>query len=256
MTLELTPEQRAELERIATDQPKPADPITAAQELGALLKLDTVGLTIRGARIVGRGSRASADLYLSDGTEITFEALRDVANPSRLAVEIAACTGATPALKQPMALRALTLLRALAEHHAATTIDELSIDLGTTYLQTVAALPVDLNDQADRWRAFAELERLDPVQRSRADAVSIAQASIVLEHTDGTRLVRTGWFRAYAKQEDPAASPEEIAHRMQRVGWQRRGGSGRIKATRPGHAGSLVWTFYTVPPAWELGERK
>src|SRR5688572_4921663 len=81
------------------------DAIAAAELLTELLGLADIDLTIRGARIVGRGSRASADLYLSDGTEVTFETLRDFANPTRLALELAACTGATPTLKAPQAIK-------------------------------------------------------------------------------------------------------------------------------------------------------
>src|SRR3712207_7035210 len=43
------------------------------------------------------------------------------------------------------------------------------------------------------------------------DGVSVAQASLVLRHADGIRLVRAGWFRAHAKQDDTSASPQEIA---------------------------------------------
>src|SRR5688572_24383453 len=111
------------------------DPITAAEQLTALLDLGSVGLEIRGARVVGRGSGASADVYLSDGSEITFATLRDVATPKCLALEVAACTGATPNIKAAQAIRAVALLRRVAEHHETTTLDQHSADLGLAYLQ-------------------------------------------------------------------------------------------------------------------------
>jgi hypothetical protein len=233
------------------DMQNGADPIRAAEQLTALLDLSSVGLAIRGARIVGRGSRASADLHLSDQTTITFESLRDVANPSLLTLEVAACTGATPQLKKPQAIRAIALLRALAEHYETFTADQVARDWGTSYLQTAAELPVDLSDQAARWEAFCHLERTRPVETARAENVSIAQGSAVLRHVDGTRLVRCGWFRDAIRAQDAMVSPPELAHRMLRVGWRRRGADGRIKASRPGHDGRLIWTFYEIPAGWE-----
>ncbi len=231
--------------------PGSADPIGAAQELTALLGLASVGLEIRGARIVGRGGSASADVFLSDGTAINFESLRDVATPKLLTLEVAACTGATPNIKGPQALRAVALLRAIGEHHAARTADEHYADLGLAYLQSAAQRPVDMDDQAKRWEAFCDLEKSDPLTDARLREVNVAQASTVLVDSEGARYVRAGWFQMYARREDPSAGPHEIGQRMVRVGWQRRGKDGRIKATRPGLHGSLVWPFYIVAADWE-----
>lgn len=239
------------IDDLATEQGAVPDPISAAEQLAELLRLPAVGLSIRGARVVGRGSKASADLYLSDGSEITFESLRDVANPSRLALEVAACTGATPALRAPQAIKAVALLRALAEHQEIVTLDQVAADWGLTFLQAADVLEVDLTDQAQRWDAFCRLEALDPFTRWRAEGVTIAKASLVLRDTDGARLVRTGWFRAHVRADDHQVSPQEIAHRMERVGWRRPGGSGRVKATQPGFTRTLAWSFYTVPAEWE-----
>jgi hypothetical protein len=38
---------------------------------------------------------------------------------------------------------------------------------------------------------------------------------------------------------------------MERIGWHRRGQTGRIKATAPGRTGSLAWSFYLVAHGWE-----
>lgn len=245
MTGGLTPEQRAALE---AELAGTRDPIAAAEQLAELLRLPDVGLAIRGARIVGRGSKASADLYLSDRTTVTFEALRDFANPRSLAVELAATTGATPNLKAPQAVQALALLRTIAEHYEVITTDDLAVEWGCTYLQAARALDVDMADQADRWRAFSQLAG---VTFGDVRDASIAAASLVLADRTGDRYVRCGWFREHARRDDPTAGPAEVAHRMERVGWKRRAKSGRIKATRPGHPGVLGWTFYVVPPGWE-----
>jgi hypothetical protein len=204
-----------------------------------------------GARVVGRGGIATAYLYLSDGKELVFERLRDLAKPQTLMVELAACTGTTPVLKQAQAIRAVALIRALATHELTATTDELSTEWGVTFLQSAAAIDVDLEDQTQRWGAFAELDRRDPISAARQEGTSVASASVVLRHLDGTRFVRAGWFRAHVKQEDVSVSPQEIAQRMLRVGWDRRGAEGWIKATRPGHRGVLRWRFYLVAADWE-----
>lgn len=239
------------IDELASEQSGPIDPMTAAERLTALLDLSKVGLSVRGARVVGRGSGASADLHLSDGTEINFPTLRDAANATRLAVEIAACTGATPRLKAPQAIQVVALIRALAEHQHVLTVDDLSIEWGLAFLQAADVLDIDLSDQGHRWDAFSRLEAIDPLTRWRSDGISIAKASLILRDTDGVRLVRAGWFRAHVRADDHQASPQEIAHRMERVGWRRPGRTGRIKATQPGFNGTLAWSFYAVPPAWE-----
>lgn len=239
------------IDDLAAEQSGVPDPLKARELLGALLDLPSVGLFIRGARVVGRGSKASADLHLSDGTEINFESMRDVANPTRLAVEVAACTGATPRLKAPQAVQAVALIRALAEHHEVVSADQLAVEWGMTFLQAAAVLDVDLSDQAQRWDAFKRQEAVDPVARWHQDGTTIAKASVVLRDADGIRLVRTGWFRAHVRADDHTATPQEIAHRMERVGWSRPGNAGRIKATRPDLPGALAWSFYRVPSGWE-----
>jgi hypothetical protein len=97
------------------------DPIEAAEQLAALLDLPSVDVDIRGARITGQGSRASVQIRLSTGTTMEFDTVRDMVRRQNLIAEVAACTGACPQLKQPQAVRAVALVRALAEHTASTT---------------------------------------------------------------------------------------------------------------------------------------
>jgi hypothetical protein len=229
------------------------DAKTASEQLTALLDLASVGLAVTGARVVGRGGKASADVYLSNGEVLTFDSLRDMSTPKLLALEVAAVTGAAPKLSQQQALRAVALLRWLAAHELAATLDELSREWGFTFLQDAAVVDVDMDDQGRRWDAFSELARRDPVAAARAEGTSVASACTVLRHLDGTRFVRAGWFRAHVRSDDATVSPHEIGVRMVRVGWLRRGGEGWVKATRPGLPGVLRWRFYLVPPGWEEG---
>lgn len=218
------------------------DRAAAAAALTELLELGTVGVRVTGARVYGRGSAASADVRLSDGTVIVFESLRDFGTPSRLMVEVAACTGATPKLKGAQAMQALALLRQVAEHSASVTPDDLTRDWCHGYLQGASVLDVDMTDQAQRWGAFCHL-------RDHDDEGSLG---VVLRHLDGTRYVRTGWFRNYVRSvHDHTASPQQITGRVARLGWSRPGVRGAVKATQPSGQGMLMWTFYTVPAGWE-----
>ena len=239
------------IDELAAAQDGRPDPKAAAEQLTALLDLGSVGLHVTAARIVGRGSQATADLYLSDGTVVEFERLRDLATPKLLAVEIAASCGACPSIRAPQAVRAVALVRALAEHRVTVGQDELAVEWGREYLQAAETLDVDLSDQAQRWDAFSRLDAIDPDARRHESGVTVAKASTILRDADSSRLIRTGWFRAHVRGSDAHISPADIATRMERIGWRRPGQSGRIKATRPGFRSELVWTFYVVAEGWE-----
>ena len=201
-------------------------------ELTGLLELSAVGRTITGGRIVGRGSTASADLHLDNGEVITFESLRDFANPKLLAVEVAACTGATPALKAADALRALSLLRTLSELHETWTEDDISRGWGIEHLQSVEHRKVNMRDQGDRWRVFTQIDA--------------ALTPLVLDDENDARLVRCGWFLAFVR-EQTYISPAALAQRMERVGWKRRGTRGGSRrrpraASRCPSPGRSTWS--------------
>lgn len=225
------------------------DPIAAAERLTVMLDLGSVGLEVRGARIVGNGMSATAYLFLSDGTTMTFETLRDFASPNKLAGELAIHTHATPVIKQPTATKALAYLSIIAEHERTATVDEVSSEWGLTFLQRATPFDVDMNDRAQRWAAFKHLEEVD--RNLDKECRQFARSVVALVDSEGSRYVRTGWFREHVRQDDRAVSPQEIAQRMERVGWRRRGKEGRIKATSPGLRGQLVWPFYVVPAQWE-----
>jgi hypothetical protein len=232
-----------------------ADPDRAAEKLTKLLKLPSVGLKVTAATVYGKGLRGTADLLLSNGTHITFESLRDFANHQRLALEITAATRARPVLKAAQAQEALSLLIELATHHETITSDAFARDWGADYLQAATSIPVDLSDQADRWRAFSNLEKIDPVATARQQAGSIARFSLILDDkASACRFVRCGWFLSFVRSHVGAMAPSDLANRMQRVGWLKTGSEGRIKATSPTRHAVLQWAFYAVPEGWEHDE--
>ena len=63
--------------------------------------------------------------------------------------------------------------------------------------------------------------------------------------------MRGGWFRSFMRGEDHTISPQQVVDRMLRVGWQRRGVQGRIKASCPNRPQQLAWAFFIVAPDWE-----
>jgi hypothetical protein len=223
---------------------------TAAEKLAVLLGLSKAGLAITGGRVVGRGRDASADLYLSDGSTLTFDSLGDMANSARLATQLVACTGVVRTFKTPEALRAIALTRQLAEHEETLTGDQIAIDWGCSYLQVAEVWDVDLGDQAARWEAFERIAARDPYALARERGISLDAAGLVLRDVDGTRLVRCGWFRGAIRAQDSSISPAQLAHRMKRVGWGRR----RVKATRPKFRETRLWEFYAVRADWQVNE--
>lgn len=246
--IELVPPPTNSTPRAATS----TDAVETAKRLGDLLDLGSVGLSVTGAVIHGRGSKASADLLLSNGETVMFETLREFAQQTKLTVEIAATTGARPKLNQAHAIEAVTLLRQLAEHRRTFDEDDIATEWGVSYLQEADRLDLDINNQAERWAAFSQLAGIEPAMVAHATGVTLAAANVVLHHVDGTRFVRCGWFYAHARAQDVGLSQAQVAHRMERVGWNRRGSRGAIKATAPGGlAGELSWNFYMVPPGWE-----
>jgi hypothetical protein len=237
----------------------PAEGDDPRAQLTTLLKLDAAGYRVAGARIVGTGSAASVDLYIADAqgevTEVGFKARRDVANALRLNVEMS-CYGVTSALKAPDAVRANVLLGQIATHEPATSDDDAAIVWGLAYLRAADSIEADLGDQAERWGTFAHLQGIDPVAAARANLTSVAAAGLVVNAPNGARWVRSSWFYAHVRSiEAGAMSNVEVAHRMARVGWLRRGHRGRLKATHPSdpNRGPVFLSFYLVPRDWEEG---
>jgi hypothetical protein len=247
----------SELEKLAraiagNGQPE-ADDIPAW--LTGQLGLSEAGLQVVGAEVFGRGPNASVDLRLSDGASLTFERFADVAKPAALSAYLVTVTGVYRAFKGPDAGVIAAAIHRLANHHAEASADEAAREWGAEYLRVAPVLTVDLNDQEERWRAFASLARLNPTTDAGEDrsAQALAAASTVLcDSGTDKRLVRAGWFQSYVKREVGGLySPAALVVQMQRVGWQRQNAQGRVKATCSTDGRELAWSFYVVPAGWE-----
>lgn len=218
---------------------------TPRERLETLLGLDAVGVSVTSATIIGQGARACACIRLSNGETMEFDSLRDLAKPILLRAELAACAGATSVrITQDRALAVIALLRDIARRERTATDDDHARDWGESFLQIARGWPVDLSDQASRWNAFADLRSLDEARAQGGGSLA------VLIDRDGSRLIRSGHFYSYVRSREGGLSESRIAQRMQRVGWVKRGSTGRIKATRPGLPGVLGWNFLIAPPGW------
>ena len=230
------------IDELAAEQKPVLDAISAAEQLGILFNLPTVGLKILGAKIFGQGSRATVEIEISNGETLVWDTLRDMTRPASLVAEIVACTGACPNLKQPQAVKAVALVRTLAEHEQAFTDNNIAVDWGISYLQAAETLDVDINDQRQRWEAFTRLAKYPAAEPT---------LGIVLRHVDDSRYVRSGWFLRYVKASDTTIGPAALAICMMRVGWIKRGKEGRIIARHPDFERSQSWNFWIVQKGWE-----
>ncbi len=225
----------------------------AHSELTALLALDGVGLHVTAVSMFGRGSNAAVQIHLSDNSKITLDPLGRFGSPVKLNNEMAMWVGAEPDLKGSNVRRVMALLHKLADHHDELTDDNRATDWGIAYLQSAKTITAAIGAGGRaRWEAFSMLDQTDPVSCARADGTSVAVGSIVLEDSDsGVRYVRASWFAAYVRQQGGPGAGDVAARVMRRVGWDKPGTEGRVKATAPDRAATLQWAFWLVPAGWE-----
>lgn len=231
-----------------------ATPTQICDELTRLLGLAQVNQTVVGAEIFGRGVTASVDLNLSGDDKITFDRFADIGKAGMLTAHLMASLGVAQTLTAKQAVLVGCLIFKLARHHVQENADAIAREWGLEFLRLAPIGEIDLEDQASRWRAFSHLSQLSPQRDAGEDrsAYSLACKCVVLEATNGLRLVRAGWFLAYVKREVGTMEPAAVANRMERVGWERPGSEGWIKATSPSSPREkLRWRFYTVPEGWE-----
>ena len=170
--------------------------------------------------------------------------------PAALRSELVATTGSTAKITADQAVQAVAHVRKVAARTLAVTEDGTALDWAHSYLGTATTLDVGMSDMRERFAAFEHLERNSPWDRARAETISIAAAGIVLRDIDGTRYVRCGWFASFVRQQDATAGQAALAVRMARIGWERRGSAGNVKATSSVSGRQLVWSFYVVGPDW------
>jgi hypothetical protein len=228
-----------------------------AEGLTEKLGVDALGLKVSTVEVFGRGRNARVDVHLSDGARpLRFESFSDIARPAILSVELVTQLGVIRSFKAAESAGVAAMIFQLGRHHTESDEDDFAREAGREYLRLAPTQDFDAGDQAERWRAFSALAKLSPARAAGDDrsSAALAQMSLVLVDPAGHRYVRTGWFRDYVKREVGGLySHSALITQMQRVGWGRPGGEGRIKATSPSDGRSLVWSFYVVDATWEVG---
>jgi hypothetical protein len=201
----------------------------------------------------GRGPGASVDLRLSGDLCFRFERFSEITSGTALTAHLASF-GVARTFNAQRAALAGALISRLANHHESESKDSISREWGLEFLRLARVLEVKLDDQADRWDKFSILESANPASDAGEDrtAYALAHKSIVLrDEANGARLVRAGWFLSYVRREAGTYNADAVSTQMDRVGWQRPGREGWIKATSPIDQRRLRWRFYTVPDGWE-----
>lgn len=224
----------------------------ARDELTTLLALDKIALSVTGATLYGRDSKATAEIHISDGSMLTLDPIGSYGSPAKFTLEVALQIGAEPSLQPKHMKRVMSCLRTIAEYRDAVTLDDRARDFAISFLQEAKVRNVTMSDQTDRFNAFVALAAANPAITARKDDTSIAAESIVLEDTaSGMRYVRISWFNAFVRAQAAPGVADDVGRRMRALGWEKPGNDGRIKATAPGGSDSLQWGFFAVPAGWE-----
>jgi hypothetical protein len=224
---------------------------TAHEQLAQLLGLDVVGIKVLGADLYGQGGGATLTVSLSNGNTLEFDPARTMVRPQTLVAELAVAADVTPEIRQPQAVTALAVACRIARTHRRMTEAEQARDWGLQYLQSADTIAVDTTDQVERWGAWSYLNSHDPWTTARDAGTDLARAGKVIHDRDGSRLVRTGWLLAFVRTIAPRVSHIRLPTLMAQAGWEL---PRRIKATSPGGAETLTWSFYTVPAEWETDD--
>jgi len=229
------------------------------ERLETLLRLAQAGAHIHELRMIGNGPGAAVEIELADGTLLETDHFGDLWTHTGLAKFVSQSTGINAGgITKVEAEDANALIRRLAAIRYATGARDLGREHGLDFLRQATVETFDLTDRASRYEAFARLDAIDPVRaadpylRERGEVTpTVAACSIVLRHTDGTRLVHCGWFFSHVRQTGKVSHPGELARRVELAGWARAGTRGRVKATSPGLGHPIILPFWRVEPGWE-----
>lgn len=236
----------------------------ARRRLADIGRLTQHSIRIKSVQVYGSGSSAEVEIVLSNGAVLQAERFADIWTHTGLARFFTQGTGIDAGgITKAEASEANAIIRRLAGYaDRSTTARDLGTDHGVDFLDRAEVEAVNVNDQAQRYRAWSKLKALDPVRLSdprlgnwrdpnRTIPPTVADASLVLKHVDGRRLVRCDWLYAHVHKAGEVAGPQELVKRMEHAGWSRRGRRGAIKATSPGMGPPIILPFWIVPAAWE-----
>lgn len=234
----------------------------ALDRLAELLRLAENGLRVLAVRLFGNGLTASLEVDLSNGETIECDRVKDLWTASGMGAWITWSVGIDAGkITKANATEACGIMARIAAKASGRRLRpvDLGRDHGLGFLQAAPLETFRLNDQADRYRAFALLDRLkptdpdvDPFERTRwPDAETIARRSLVLLDVTGWGFVKTGHLFSYVKALGQVSHPLELGIRMSLAGWERAGKRGDTTATPIGGlAPRLKLRLWRIPPGW------
>jgi len=237
-------------------------------ELTRTLRLDELKRRAVGTHVAGHGNTATAVIMLDDGYTIEFPSFEHVAQPGKLADQLATTVGIATDFSKLQSRRIAALVRRAASRGEELREHALYVDAAIRLLTLAEPIELDFTDQAERWSAWARLDATDPEEildaagwfegdaqrRNRESRSAEAYAKRVLIPVDretGVLFVHAGWFQHFMRLALGASStPQRARQALLRTGWRVRGRDGRIKATDPHGDRELILTLYLVPRDW------
>lgn len=228
---------------------------TLRRELTARLQLAKADLTVTGTEMTGKTASAIVRIHLSNGAAIEVERFADVFSPAKFKPCVVGIIGRSVNLSGEDCGEIAALIVQLSEHGQDLSLRDDARDWGVAFLTRAEVLDVDMDDPVSRWHAFSDVKERDPIAIARQTGLSVASKSLVLLGRNGLRYVHSNWFAAHVRRDTTTTiANDALIARMLDVGWQRRSGRGRIKATNPRMVGELQFPFYIVAEGWEDDE--
>jgi hypothetical protein len=240
-------------------------------ELTKALRLTEIGRRAVLTIVAGHGNAARAAIVLDDGYTIEFPNFEHVAQPGKLADQLATTVGIATEFSKLHSRRVASLVRRAASRADELRDHSLYVDEALRFLRLAQPIQFDQADQASRWEVWAQLDATDPEEvpdgpanetnaqrhkrESRGAEVYARRALVPVDRDTGVLFVPAGWFQHFMRLRlGSSSTPHQIRQTMLRAGWRTRGHDGRIKATEPEGDRSLALFFYLVPRGWLAGQ--
>lgn len=218
--------------------------------------------------VAGHGNTAAASIVLDDGYSIDFDRFEHVAQPGKLADQLATTVGIATDFSKLQSRRVAAPVRKTATRLEELREHEVYVDEAIRLLRLAETDEFAFDDQASKWAMWARLDATDPEEtpeglrdetsaqrrnRERKDAEVYARRLLIPRDTEsGVRFVHAGWFQQFMRLRlGSSVTPQRARQAMLRAGWRVRGRRGRIKATEVNGDRQLILIFYLVDDSWE-----
>jgi hypothetical protein len=236
-------------------------------ELTKAIRVGSLGRRVASTFVAGHGNTGSATIALDDGYTIEFEQFEHVAQPAKLADQLATTVGITTEFSKLQARRVAALVRLSASREQELRNHGVFVNEAMRLLDLAPTDEFDQGDQLSRWEMWQRLRALDPDEppdapaletdamrrrRESGSAEAYARRMLVpIDRETRVRFVLAGWLQEFMRRRlGSSTTPHRTKQTMMRAGWRMRGKDGRIKATDPDSGEDFPLVFYLVPAGW------